>query len=146
VFGAVVTEALHTSIRRSTNLVPAFEAFQDTWIEQETAIFDEEGPGWEPLSDAYAAWKRSKVGDKPILEFSGRLRDSFTDPSSPDMIYVARPRTLQIGTAVPYSDVHQHGWRGVPAREHDVMWPETFGVLVGLVGDYIDQPLDEVLL
>lgn len=96
---------------RARNLAPAFEAFGRAFRAHEERAFASEGATaggrWAPLSPGYAAWKIRKVGTKPILQFSGRLKDSFTRADHPDHINEIGPRTARYGSRVPYGPYHQ---------------------------------------
>ena len=62
---------------------------------------------WRADPDSKASPKRAKT-DK-ILEVTGGLRGSFT--------FRARPKRLDVGTAVPHAANHQFGkWVAAPAR------------------------------
>lgn len=53
-----------------------FFALQKAWM-------DSEGQGsWEELKPRYAKWKVSKVGNKPMLQFTGGMYDDLTGRSS----------------------------------------------------------------
>ena len=48
------------------------------------------GTPYAPLNPVYAAWKRSQVGDKPILFFSGMMKDALTNPKSANFHLASR--------------------------------------------------------
>jgi DNA recombination-dependent growth factor C len=48
-----------------------------------------------------------------------------------------------MGTRVPYSDVLQEGTDNMPAREHNILFDESFMILVEMVGEYVTEPLDK---
>lgn len=84
--------------------------------------FDSEGSRgqsgkWSPLSKAYAKYKAKAFPGQPILQATGALFDSITDPEALDAIFVPEKDQLTIGTKVPYATAHQRGSRrGLPAR------------------------------
>jgi hypothetical protein len=76
--------------------------------------FPTEGAGGQhgrfaPLSPRYAAWKRKKVGPKPILQLTGRLLGSFAEGHA-EHVDRAGQTTLEWGSAVPYGLHHQTGY------------------------------------
>lgn len=134
---------LEDASTRMVNLKPVFDAFEPIWHQQEARIFTSEGiPAWPRLSPAYADRKRREVGRLPILVYTGRLRSSLVGRSK-DSIYEATPRTLKMGTRVPYSTYHSEGTSRMPARPHVELLPETFRELADLATDYISQPLNQ---
>jgi len=108
-------------IERGRSFQPVFEAFRPIWYEHTRRVFALEGypEPWPPLSQHYANWKRNKYPGKGILRRSDRLYRSLL--GGPGGIYRATPRTIQYGTTVPYSDVHQEGWQSIPQRPHITM-------------------------
>jgi len=102
------------------DLRPFWPAFQDAFFSAELEQFATEGGAgrrgsWAPLSPAYAAWKRSKVGAKPVLQFTGQLMESLTGTSGAT-IYEAEPMMLALGSAMPYAHWHQTGTKRMPQR------------------------------
>lgn len=78
--------------------------------------FDTEGARWvgrwSPLSPAYKLWKVKQVGPKPILQFSGRLKNSLTwngTSAGPEGIARITETRAEFGTSVPYAIAHQMG-------------------------------------
>lgn len=99
---------------------PFWPAFQDAFFRAEQDQFSSQGGAgrrgaWVHLSPAYAAWKASVVGSKPILQFSGKMVQSLTG-SGGQTIYEAEPQTLVLGSAVPYAAYHQTGTETMPQR------------------------------
>lgn len=102
----------------ASDMRPGFERIADWFADEERRLFDSEGsaypPGWPALSPRYADWKRRRVGNKPILEFTGRLRRSLTRrPFGQE--FISRD-TLTVGTDVPYARYHQRGTGRLPRR------------------------------
>lgn len=140
---AAMQEAIEDAERRAVDLRPAWNDFQGVWWSQNEDMFDSQGvPPWADLSPRYAAWKEEAFPDAGILERTRRLRDSLTGPG-PDSVYIMTPRTLKMGTRVPYSDVLQEGTDNMPAREHNILFDESFMILVEMVGEYVTEPLDK---
>ncbi len=100
-------------------LVPVFE-------EEERAQFAAEGEGpntggWQPLSEAYAAWKAGHYPGQPILVATGNLREALTSSSSPNALRTYDAENFDFGTAgLDYASFHQTGTGKMPARpEYD---------------------------
>lgn len=94
------------------------EDVRDIWKE----VFDSEGfGGWAPLSAAYAAWKQLQVGDKPILEFTRKLRDAMTRKGFADNVSDVKAMEATFGAegeAGAKGHWHQLGTkRGLPQRK-----------------------------
>jgi hypothetical protein len=71
--------------------------------------------GWRALSPAYAAWKRKQVGNKPILQFTGRMMASF-NPGDRDNIFQVTQAYVRAGSRLPRTYAHDTGTR-VPRRQ-----------------------------
>jgi phage gpG-like protein len=124
--------------RRALNLAPVFLRFRDVWFEQNERVFAAEGlpTAWPALSPAYAAWKQRNFPGKTILRRTDRLFGSLTS-MAPDTIFQATPRTLRMGSRVPYFMAHQVGAGNLPARPPLVLLPETFSELHMMVMDFV---------
>jgi len=94
-----------------TNLV------SDVIVPHITQRFAAQGPGWAPLSPAYAEWKQQHFPGKPILQRTGALYGAMTSASrfggSQSKI---SGDTLSIAPTVPYFRFHQQGTGRMPAR------------------------------
>jgi hypothetical protein len=71
--------------------------------------------GFAPLSPVYAAWKRRKVGNKPILVFSGAwkkaaTKNKITEPGKKGTVRVSPQRPPH------YAKYLEHGTKKMPAR------------------------------
>jgi hypothetical protein len=106
---------------------PALGEMADDWYRSQGAVFTAAGaheglPGWEPLSDRYAVWKRINYPGRPMLVLSGRLRAAVTQRGGRGAIERIRERELIIGANVPVGSfnlalIHHRGTRrGLPAR------------------------------
>lgn len=71
--------------------------------------------GWRSLSPRYAAWKRSVVGNKPILVFSGAMRDSFVIGNANNVLKVTKS-SATIGSRLPRVMYHTKGMGRLPVR------------------------------
>lgn len=93
---------------------------------QEKRIFASEGReggrgSWPPLSPAYAIHKRKKVGTKPILVWSGDMKERFIKPSRREYIERALIRekkgkvervVFQFGARSVIATYHFRGFTG----------------------------------
>ncbi len=87
----------------------------------EVQLFDSMGATgghakWADLKPAYARAKQRKWSQAPILQASGRLRDSLAGQSS-ERIDTHEALLLRWGTKVPYAVFHQTGTRKMVARQ-----------------------------
>lgn len=81
---------------------------RDVLVPSARDTFDAEGPGWRPLSVAYARRKARAIGYTQILVWSGDLRDSVASESGNEFsIREIGPRRMKFGTTRPWSEVHQ---------------------------------------
>lgn len=112
-------------LRRGRDMTPLFESWRELLYQQTADVFANEGmpTHWLPLSQKYAAWKRKHYGEKPIMRMTDRLYASLT--GGPEGVFAAHPQTLEYGTMVPYFEVHQEGWEGVPQRQMLVLLDST---------------------
>lgn len=101
-----------------SNPEPVYGKLADWFAKQQKKKFDRQGAfagtKWSALSPAYAAWKRKKVGAKPILQFSGELMDQLT--KRPLGVEVITKRGLVVGSDLPYAVLHQRGTPSLPSR------------------------------
>lgn len=124
--------------KRSTDLRIPFEAFRPVWIDAIQDAFDAGGDPvpWPELSPAYAGWKATAAPGKPIMRLSDRLYDSLTSQTS-DTIWFAGPRSVQLGTRVPYFIYHQEGTQNMPARPVLTLPGHAAATLVTMVLNYV---------
>lgn len=78
--------------------------------------------GWRALSPAYAAWKRSVVGQQPILVFSGEMKRSFTVGDRNNVLKVTKDH-VEVGSKLPRVSIHNQGRGRVPRRRILYMGP-----------------------
>lgn len=98
-----------TATERSRDLRPLWNMMGDAFRTNESRIFLEQGPGWKPLSPAYAAWKTAHYGVLPILVRTGALRASLTSPNAPGSVNEMTPTTATFGTSNNHAMYHQTG-------------------------------------
>jgi len=98
---------------------PAFEAMAEHQLKVNARQFNARGTvetgKWAPLSPLYGRWKARVRPGKPLLVFDGELKRSMTMPGKG--IYIVRPTSMTVGTAIPYATYHQKGTPYMPARK-----------------------------
>lgn len=99
---------------------PAFEAMAQYQLKTVNARqFKELGTPetgkWAPLSPLYGRWKARVRPGRPLMVFDGDLKQTMTVPGKG--IYIVRPTSMTVGTAVPYAKYHQNGTPNMPARK-----------------------------
>jgi hypothetical protein len=75
--------------------------------------------GWRALNPVYAAWKRSVVGNKPILVFSGAMRESFTLGGRSN-VFRANKDHVYMGSKLKRAGWHHRGMGRLPRRQ--ILW------------------------
>lgn len=126
--------------------------------------FEQEGPGWPPLSPAtLRSRRRGRVSgvrrmldrirsaitgrsaySAKILQDTGRLRASIGAPAG-EGVFRVRPREVVVGTNVPYAAVHQFGTNRagrshavhIPARPFLKIEDEDVRVMQEIIRQYI---------
>ena len=131
--GSMATAMTHMG-RRAFNLVEPFMAWKPVWFENEETVFAAGGiPAWIPLEARYAEWKESKYPGMPIMRRTDEMYSSLTSDTS-HTIYLARARSLAVGTTSRHSPPHVGGRK---ERLHVVLLEEAFTVLSRMCMDYI---------
>lgn len=122
--------------RRFGDFSAPFERWVPKWFRQERQVFREQGiPRWQRLKPSYAAKKRREYPNKGILRREDRLWRSLTTRTR-DTIVRPGPRSLQLGTRVPYSDRLQE------TRPHVVIMSDTFEELNRIALEHLlNQPV-----
>lgn len=87
-----------------------------------SAQFESEGTAgasgkFAPLKPAYAKFKEVHFPGMPILQATGHLFASMTDPEASDAILRPEKDQLTIGTKTPYAIHHQRGTPKMKARK-----------------------------
>ncbi len=102
--------------------------------------FASQGPGWQPLSPAYAAWKALHHPGKPMLQLRGKLIAAMTDRSRFGGAQSGfAENTLNLTpTGVPYFARQQFGGGGIPARPMIDLQS-----IQGPIGDYMQHWLEK---
>jgi phage gpG-like protein len=108
---------------------PIWPVIEDEFYAQEKDQFrtegEEGGDKWAELSPEYAGWKAAHFPDKPILERTGDLVESLTNPNSVNGVRREERKTLTLGTLLPYALYHQQGTENMPARP-ELIFPESW--------------------
>lgn len=87
---------------------PAFEKMAEDFWKNEQERFDNEGPGWKPLSPKYALWK-AKHAPGPIMVRTGALKASLTSGFAADSVFEVNPNSMTLGTDSDHAMYHQTG-------------------------------------
>jgi len=114
-----------------TDYRPIWAMVEDDFYALEKRQFESEGAeggdSWQPLSPAYAEWKEAHYPGMPILERTGNLQQSLTNPADPDAVCIEERKALTVGTRVPYAIYHQSlEPRTVLPRRPEIMLTEGF--------------------
>lgn len=127
-------------VKRSQDMRIPFNLFRKVWIEALEGVFAAEGDPqpWPELSPAYAGWKQNAYPGQPMLRLTDRLYDSLTSQTS-DTIWFVGPKSMQLGTRVPYFIFHQEGTATMPARPILTLPTEAAAALVSMVTNYIGE-------
>jgi hypothetical protein len=95
------------------------EFFGPQWFADILRSFRTQGApvgGWRALSPRYAAWKRSVVGNKPILQFTGAMMRSFEIGDRNNVFRVTKAY-VELGSRMPRVAYHDRGTSRVPRRQ-----------------------------
>lgn len=117
---------------RAHDLRVPFQAFRPVWQRQIRRVFNAEGlpVRWPALNPNYSAWKSRHFPGKPMMRRTDRLFSSLTGQTG-DTIWVVTPRTIRMGTKVPY-------WKfGQRRRPTVVLLPEAFRQLSRMTMEHI---------
>lgn len=113
-------KALSDAARKAGDLtVPLKEMAADWFVTNQPIFSSRRLAGWPDLKDKTKDKKKTKYGYiYPLLEATGRLRASITDPTSPDAIdLLVNKKNIKVGTRVPYGIYHQQGGSKIPQRK-----------------------------
>jgi phage gpG-like protein len=107
---------------------PVWPVIEDDFYAQIKDQFKTEGAEggekWAPLSPEYAGYKEAHFPGKPILQRTGDLYESLTNPNSANGVRKEERKTLTLGSTIPYAVFHQLGTENMPARP-EVVLPEA---------------------
>jgi len=113
---------LHGMTVRASDMRDALNRIADEFCQHEGTVFLNQGAivgmsGWAPLSLEYAEEKARSGFSDGILVRTGKLRMSLTSKMDPYFVMRLTPKTLRIGTSVPYAKFHRSGTSKMPARD-----------------------------
>lgn len=112
------TDAWLEMFDRARDVSGANDAIHAAFLEGRARDFDSFGA--TSSAGAWAPRKPSTLRRRPggrLMNVSGRLRRSLTDPGHPEHVFVAGPLGVEeMGTRVPYAPFHQTGTRWMVAR------------------------------
>lgn len=120
--------ALARALEETEDLRVPLTLIAKDWFKTNRVIFQLKGPGrYVDLKPRTKAQKRRKFGFiYPILEASGKLSASITQPTNPNAVNeIINKRTLVMGTKVPYAGYLQYGTSNMPARPFVFFGPES---------------------
>ncbi len=117
-----LSRAFETGIAEFLDLRKPFSMMADEFFESMANVFSAEGAfeersRWQELSPAYAKWKARHFPGRKILERTGRMKRSLTTKGGPDNVLEITPKSLSVGTRVPYAMYHQKGTSRMPMRK-----------------------------
>ena len=116
------------AVKRVGDLRIAFTLIAKDWRKSNRSQFIlKNGGQYPPLTARYAAVKNKKLGNKPILVATGRLRDSLSGAINNDSIQVIGKKGLIMGTKVYYGVYHQSDKprSKIPLRKFLFIGPEA---------------------
>jgi phage gpG-like protein len=110
---------------------PIWPVMADVFYAMERRQFqtegEEGGKPWPQLSEPYARWKQVHYPGRPILQRTGDLMRSLTSQHDPNAVYNPQPRTLTLGTRLPYAIYHQSPQpRRVLPRRPEIQFSEPW--------------------
>jgi hypothetical protein len=88
----VAVKNLRRKMQRLDNFRDPLHIVAEDFYKLQRRWMDSEGGGhWPGLNPRYASWKIKRVGDKPILQFSGAMYDDLTG-RTPDGLRITASR------------------------------------------------------
>ena len=113
----VAAAGIRRRMRRLENWREPLSLIARDFYNVQRGWMDSEGRGhWTELSPRYAAWKRRKVGDKPILQFSGAMYNDLTGNSAGAMTIRRDRLTLRTPRSGNRWKLHAEGRGKRPVR------------------------------
>jgi len=158
--GSINSEAAANSLKvlqaQLGDLSPAMELIAEDLCQMEAEQFSSAGAaGGTPWAALAPSTVKRKHGAGGILVASGALRDSLTDPESPNHVEVIDKLSLDFGSSLPYAGFQQTGagWgfgegtlppaprrgHGVPMRPLLVLKADREDKWVGFVAEQIQS-------
>jgi hypothetical protein len=105
--------AFDSLLSRLSDLRPAWPAVAKAVRDRTREKFADEGPGWDDLSERYAARKAKEFPGAKKLHATGAMEASLTEEGAEGSIYDPRPESLDLGSQFARALAHQ---TGVPER------------------------------
>jgi phage gpG-like protein len=122
-------QAITNAVNVASDLRIPFKQISLDWYKSNRAIFKLKSKGLYPdLSEKYKKQKYNKYKFVyPILEATGRLKDSILEQDSPETINIIEKQQLTLGTQVPYGIYHQSDRerKKIPLRKFIFIGPEA---------------------
>lgn len=116
-------KALKKAQQEVADLTEPLKEISDSWFKSNQAIFALKGPGkYVDLAPSTKKQKAKTGSVYPILERSGKLKQSITNPSDSHAVSdISNKNSLTVGTRVtskgsPYAIFIHHGTKKMPAR------------------------------
>ena len=138
VFAESAIRLMREMERRAKDFRPVFRWAKRELEKANKDNFDRSGlpvGGWSPLDARYGTWKATNFPGRPIMEVSGKLRDSLTRLDGP--ANKIRLTTAEFGTDVEYAKFHQYGTTRM-AKRQIVYEPRGFArTLAEHTGEYL---------
>ena len=123
------SNAIDRALREVDDLSVPFAQIAKDFQKSRKAIFALKGPGQYPdLNAKYKKRKEKIMGTAyPILKLTGRLESSLTNPGHPENITRINPKSLELGSTVPYGIYHQSDEprKKIPLRKFLFIGPES---------------------
>ncbi len=113
---------MNSYVQAVSDFREVFARIAEDFYQIEERNFSRQGypAGFQELSYAYDLWKSEHYPGTPIMQLTGRLKDSLTgenQEASQDTIREIHPQEAEFGTLVPYAHRHQMGTGGMPQRK-----------------------------
>lgn len=92
---------------------------------------------WAPLSPSYAAWKRRKYGNLPLLVLTGRMKAGFRHEATKRTVRIINRVRAGQKSGLPRYLYHQYGTEKMPARPAVQLRRKERALLSQLVERYL---------
>ena len=99
--------------------------FYASVAEQFKTVGEAGGDRWKELTPAYAKYKEAAFPGQPILQRTGSLASSLTNPKDSNAVYIEARKTLTLGSRLSYAVFHQTGTSKMAARP-EIQLTEAF--------------------
>lgn len=143
VFGdKLFEEKIDFTQARIKNPRPAIRIIAGHIMKATAKRFEEEGPGWAPLTQAWEVRKAATGLDTRILRAHSHLFKSVTVPDADHQILAITNSSLVFGSTLPYAESMQKGYAGhnIPARPFLRITPVDATIIRNIFRDYFMAP------